>query len=497
MKENKNYIVAGLCALIFITATGLYLSAMHAKDSASVSELTKNSVQITEPAPKNKVFKAKSYTLDNGLQLVVVENHRAPVVTHMAWYRAGAADEPPGKSGIAHFLEHLLFKGHKHEQLGDYAPGEFSRKVRSLGGNDNAFTSQDYTAYFQSIAREHLETVMTMEAGRMTGLDVPLAEVESENKVIQEERRQRTDNSPKAQMTEQLREALFPNHPYSIPIIGWMHEIEELTWEDAKSFYDIYYAPNNAIVVVSGDVVADEVFEIAQRTYGLAEPSDLPDRARTKSPPFIANTHVTLTHEIVNEPVLQRVYRVPGHRINAEDSLALQVLEEIMGGGSSSRLYKSIVVDQKLATDINLSYRSSAWDDSTLSISAVTKDEGAIDAIREAIDEQMRALVNSGVSDEELSDAVRRLKADAVFALDSVSGPAMIIGSSLITGSSLDDIEYWPYHIESVSKDDVQRVARTYLNPDAPYRHPPVTGVLLPENDQKPAPESIPNNTGE
>ncbi len=476
--NNKN-VVAGVCALIFIMAAIFYISAMQAKKSVTENQSVSASSKPDEE--QKKIFNAKSFTLDNGLQIVVVENHRVPVITHMVWYRVGAADEPRGKSGIAHFLEHLMFKGQTNEQLGDFGAGEFSKTVRALGGQDNAFTSQDYTAYYQSIASEHLEKVMTMEAGRMRGMNPPEEDVISENKVIQEERRQRTDNDPRAQMGEQLKEALFPNHPYSIPVIGWMHEIEGLTWDDAKAFYDIYYAPNNAIVIVSGDVDADNVLEIAKRTYGLAKPEEIPARERTKSPPFIASTSVTLTHDVVKEPMFQRIYRTPSYRENAEESLAMQILEEIMGGGPTSRLYRSLVVDKKLATNVSLSYSSAAWDNSTLSISAISTSKDNLDATAMAVDAELRALIKDGIRDEELSDAVTRLQADAIYALDSVSGPAMILGYNLVTGSSLNDIEFWPYKIKQISTEQINAVAAKYLNPDAPYTYPPVEGVLLPK----------------
>ncbi len=319
----------------------------------------------------------------------------------------------------------------------------------------------------------------------MRGINPPTEDVVSENNVIQEERRQRTDNDPRAQMREQLSEALFPNHPYSIPVIGWMHEIKGLTWDDAKAFYDIYYAPNNAIVIVSGDVDADQVYEIAKRTYGLAKSEEIPERKRTQSPPFVASTTVTLTHDVVKEPMLKRVYRTPSYRQNSEESLALQILEEIMGGGATSRLYKALVVEKKLATNVSLSYSSAAWDDSTLSISAVSTSKENLDAASAAIDDELRALIQNGVRAEELSDAVKRLEADAIYALDSVSGPAMILGYNLVTGSTLDDVEYWPYKIKEISAEQIHAVAAKYLNPDAPYKHPPVHGILLPKDAVK------------
>ncbi len=436
---------------------------------------------LTPAFAQDKVFNAKSYMLDNGLQVVVVENDRAPVVTHMVWYRVGAADEPRGKSGIAHFLEHLMFKGQSDAKLATLAPGEFSRIVRSLGGEDNAFTSQDYTAYFQSIAADQLETVMRMEAGRMRGIDVPSAEFASESLVILEERSQRTDNDPSALMAEQMNDALFPNHPYGIPVIGWRHEIAGLSWADAKEFYDQFYAPNNAILIVSGAVSGEEVLALAKKTYGLVEKVPaIQERVRTQSPPFIAATRVTLRHERVNEPVFLRKYRVPSYRQNAADSLALQVLENIMSDGQTARLYKSLVAEQKIATGVWLSYSSSAWDDGTVTLSATPSKPDQLDLVEANIDEELRRLIKDGVSESELAQAIKKMQAEAIYARDSVSGPAFIIGYTLVTGSSLDDIENWPRLIATVTKEQIQDVAARYLNPDSPSSTPPVTGILLP-----------------
>lgn len=437
---------------------------------------TENSPAPAVVATPAKVFNAKSMTLDNGLQIVVFENKRAPVLTHMIWYRVGAADEVAGKSGIAHFLEHLMFKGQKSLE-----PGQFSKIIRSLGGQDNAFTSHDYTAFYQSVAKEHLETVMMMEAGRMRDMSPPITEVESENKVIQEERRQRTDNDPRTQMGEQMNAALFPNHPYAKPVIGWMHEIQALTWDDAKGFYDQYYTPNNAILVVSGDVSADQVFEIAKKTYGVFPAHATPERKRPTSPPFIAMNNIYLRHETIKEPEFSRTYRVASYHQNASESLALQVLEQIISGGSSSRLYNTLVATQKIATNVAFSYDSDAWDDATINVDATPAPNIPIIKVQEAFDNQMRLIIKDGVTEKELSDAKTSMQAEAIYALDSVEGPAMILGKSLITGTPLADIEDWPQKIGAVTKEQIQAVAAKYLNPDAPYMYPPVNGFLLPK----------------
>ncbi len=475
----------GLALVIVILAAGAFML----QSSTGVLDSPLKPV-VKKP---EKVFNAKSYTLDNGLRLIVVENHRAPVVTHMVWYGVGAADEPPGKSGIAHFLEHLMFKGSE-----GLAPGEFSKIIKGLGGNDNAFTSQDYTAYYQSVAAQHLETVMRMEAGRMWGLNVPPDEALSEQKVILEERRQRIDNDPQAQFNEQLDAALFVNHPYGTPIIGWYHEMEQLDWETAKSFYNQWYAPNNAIVVVSGDVTGEEVFALARQVYGVLPAVQVPERSRTKSPPMHAKIQVTMHHPSIRQPLFQRLVRVPSYRESASDSLALQVLEEIMGAGPTSRLYKSLVIEQKIASSAGLSYSPDAWDDAQAYIYGSPTPGHTLEEVQKAVNEELRKLVNEGISQQELEEAISRMQTEAIYARDSLTGPAMILGYALITGSTLDDVEYWPANISKVTAQQVQEVARRFLDPDMNNNIRSVDGFLLPEENAAPEnAENAPEETQE
>ncbi len=443
---------------------------------------------LASPAhAQDKVFNASEMMLENGMQVVVIPNHRTPVVTHMVWYKVGAADEVPGHSGAAHFLEHLLFKGSDVIGGEPLKAGEFSKRVRSMGGNDNAFTSQDYTAYFQSVPSDRLEEVMRMEAGRMRGATPPLEEVASENLVILEERRQRTDNDPRGRFGEQMAAAAYINHPYGTPVIGWYHEMEKLDWDHLQSFYDQWYGPNNAILVVSGDAKPDEVFKLAKEIYGSIPKSEaIQPRKRTISPIMNSQTQVTLAHPSIREAVFQRLYRVPSYHQNKEASLALQVLDEIMGGGSTSRLYTSLVVEQKIASSAGLSYRSNSYDDSGLWVYATPLPDQDVATIKGAIEDELRLLIKEGVSEDELREAKIRMQDAAIYARDSLTGPAMVIGYSLVTGSSLDDVETWPSLIEDVSAAQVQEAARLYLNPDAPSDTPPVDGVLLPKSETPP-----------
>lgn len=423
---------------------------------------------------QNKVFGAETFTLDNGMEVVVIPNHRAPVVTHMVWFKVGAADEPPGYSGIAHFLEHLMFKG-----TDNLAPGEFSKTVKKLGGNDNAFTAQDYTAYYQTVAKEHLGTVMEMEADRIVHLSPPPAEVASEHKVILEERRQRIDNDPRALFGEQMRAALYVNHPYGTPVIGWMHEMERLNWDIADAFHRQWYSPSNAILVVSGDITAEELKPIAERIYGALPPVGVPERMRTQVPKMAGEKRIVFRHPEIRQPYFERILIAPGYRQDKEESLALQLLEEAISGGPTTRLYRTLAVEQKVASGAGLYYRSDAWDDGEIGLYATPVVGVSLEQLEQAFEEELRLIAGSGITRDELALAKERLKAKAVYARDSLTGPAMIVGRALTTGASLEDVENWPQMIDAISLEHVNAAAAKYLNPDE-NGPPQVTGYLLP-----------------
>ncbi|MAI62484.1 MAG: peptidase M16 [Micavibrio sp.] len=428
----------------------------------------------------SKVFNAHSFVLDNGLKVIVVPNDRVPAVTQMVWYKVGAAYEPKGKSGIAHFLEHLMFKGSKVIGEDDLPAGEFSKKIKRLGGRDNAFTSQDYTAYFQSAPSDALETIMRMEAGRMNGMLLPKDEVTSERKVIVEERKQRTDNNPEARFFEQIRANLYLNHPYGTPVIGWKHEMEELSHKDAVDFYKKWYAPNNAFLIVSGDVTPADVFSKAIKIYGAIPKADLPKLAYTQSPPMDASPRLIMRDEQVKEPGVYKVYRTPSAVQDKDAALALDVLSEIMGGGSSARIYQSLVVEQKLASNAGFSYSGTVRSDADLYLYATPLPGVAPERIEEALNAEIQKLLKSGVSEAELQDAKTRMQDSAIYARDSLAGPAMIIGRALASGLSLDDVEYWPRDISKVSREDILKAAQDHLDEDKAAT-PPIVGFLLPK----------------
>lgn len=431
-----------------------------------------------------KVFNAKDFTLDNGLQVIVITNNRAPVVAHTVWYKVGAADEPQGLSGMAHYFEHLMFKG--TEKI---PPGEFSRIIKKLGGEHNAFTSQDYTAYYEVVATEHLEKMMEMEADRMVNLSVPKEHFDSEKKVVLEERRQRTDNNPENRFYEQMRNALYTNHPYGTPVIGWMEEIKSYEWEDVKQFYDTWYAPNNAIVVISGNVTVDEVKPMAERTYGLLKPKDLPKRIRPKIPPAFGETLMTLKHKSIGQPTLQQAFLAPNQHAYKHESLALTVLQEILSGGATTRLYKKLVVEEKKAISVGISYSNGMLDYGTIWVYGTPTKETSLAELEDLIHKEIKNVIENGVTKTEVKEAIQRLQDGAIYARDSLRGPAMTFGNVLTAGGSIDDIEDWSDNIGTITAKDVQDVAAKYINIETPWIRLPVTGHLLPPDEKKPEEE--------
>jgi zinc protease len=423
-----------------------------------------------------KVFDPVSYTLDNGLQVVVVVNRRAPIVHHSVWYRVGAADETAGESGLAHFLEHLMFKG--TETL---APGEFSDIIAANGGRENAFTSWDYTGYFQTVAADRLEIMMKNEADRMANLRLTDEVVLPEREVVREERRSRIDNDPGSQLAEMSRAVQFINHPYRIPIIGWDHEIEELSTAAAEAFYEKWYAPNNAILIVAGDVDPERVRALAEKYYGAIPAKDVPERRRVAEPPQNAPREVRLESPRVRQAQIQVSYLAPSYRqaeLNGGDNApyALQVLSEIIGGGATARLYSRLVVEQGIAGAAGAGYRPTNYDYSTFSFYVAPRPGGDLAALEAALRAEIADLLENGVTDEEVAAAKRRLVAGAVFARDNLSTAPRVIGAALTTGGSLEQVEAWPERIAAVTTGDVNAALEEVLRDEHS-----VTSYLLPE----------------
>ncbi len=420
--------------------------------------------------------KIADYTLANGLELVVIPDHRAPVVTNMIWYKVGAADEVPGKSGLAHFLEHLMFKG-----TAKHPAGQFTQVVAHMGGQENAFTTNDYTAYFQRVPSDQLKVVMAFEADRMTGLVLTDAVVLPERQVILEERNQRIENNPRAQLGVQIDAALYLNSPYHKPVIGWRHEMEHLSRDDAIAFYKRFYGPNNAVAVIAGDVTPEHALALAKETYGkVKRRTDLPPRHWPTEPRPVAARTVTLADARVELPTVQRGYLAPSFATAKRGELeALELLAHILGGGSNSLLYQDLVVDKKLAVAAGASYDSSALAMSKFSVYGAPRPGVTLPQIEHEIDAVIAGVIAKGVTADALARAKTRLIADAVYVLDSQASMARWYGTALMTGSTVNDVKHWPDHIRAVTAEQVQDAARQWLD-----KRRSVTGYLI--KDKRP-----------
>ncbi len=412
-----------------------------------------------------------TFTLANGLQVVVIPDTRAPVVTHMIWYKIGAADEPKGKSGIAHYLEHLMFKG-----TPTYPNGAFSAKVAAIGGQENAFTSSDYTAYYQRVAKEHLGLVMGLEADRMQNLVLSEATARPELQVILEERSMRVDSDPSALLGEALDDALFLNHPYRIPVIGWRREMETLNYQDAIDFYNSYYTPQNAVLVVAGDVDEAAVRTLAEETYGkVAQRAHPGQRVRPLEPEANAMRTVTYRDERVSQPTFRRAWIVPSERTAApEESEALEVLAEIIGPSTTSRMYREVVLGKGLATSAGAWYESNAWDDNKFLTYATPRDGVSLDTVQDAVEAVVLEIAKDGPTDDELNRAKHKVVAEAVHAQDNQSTLARIFAEAICTGSTVKDVQTWPSRIYKVTAADVKAAAEKYFTPERG-----VTGFLV------------------
>lgn len=428
---------------------------MHASPALSPTEISPEEIPAS-------LFNPECFTLENGLEVVVVPNRRAPVVAHWVWYRVGTADSPVGKSGLPHFLEHLMFKGTER-----IPPGEFSKIVARHGGNDNAVTSYDFTAYFQMIAKDRLPLMLEMEADRMVNLRLSDAEVYPERDVILEERRQRIENEPTAALSEQLAAAQWLHHPYRLPVIGWMHEIASYTREDCERFYEAWYAPNNAVLIVAGDIDAAELRPMVEATYGRIPARPLPERSRLQEPPQHAERRIVLRDPRVRQPNLVRSWLAPSLcSPGREHAYPLEVLAQLLGGGATGRLYRALVVEQGLAAGAGAFYRGGTRDETSLRVYASPRPGVEVERLEEALEAEIRRLLRDGVAEEEVTRVKRRMLAEAIYALDSLNGAAQIFGSALTSGLTVAEIESWPRRIAAVTAAEIDTAARHVLRPE-------------------------------
>ena len=411
-----------------------------------------------------------AFALDNGLQVVVLEDHREPVVVHMLWYRAGSADEPPGRSGIAHYLEHLLFKG-----TDELAPGEFSEVVAAQGGTDNAFTSYDYTGYFQRVAADRLGLMMRMEADRMTDLQLDQADILTERAVVIEERAQRTDSDPGALFAEQRRAVQYLNHPYAVPVIGWKHEAEALTLDDALAFYEAHYAPDNAVLVVAGDVEPEEVRRLAEQHYGPIPAAGVAERVRPQEPPQLAERRLTYEDARVGQPYVIRTYLAPERDAGDQrEAAALTLLAEVLGGSpATSVLARKLQFETQQALYTAAFYSGISLDDTTFGLAIVPAPGLSLEEGEATLDRAVAEFLEEGIDPEQLDRIKMELRAARIYAADDVGSRARLYGSALTSGLAVEDVLEWPELLQDVTEAEILDAAALLLDRDRA-----VTGYL-------------------
>ncbi len=411
------------------------------------------------------------FVLGNGMQVVVVEDHRAPVVMHMVWYKAGSADEQPGVSGVAHFLEHLLFKA-----TDTLESGEFSEVVSANGGRDNAFTSYDYTAYYQRVASDRLELMMKMESDRMVNIRLTEDDILTERDVIIEERNQRTENSAGALFREQRSAAQYLNHRYGVPIIGWRHEMEQLDLQDALSYYEQYYAPNNAILVVAGDVYPDEVKALAEQYYGVipANP-DLPERLRPQEPPHTSARRMEFRDPRVAQEYVTQSFLAPERDSgDQKEAAALTLLAQVLGSGPNSVLARKLQFGSKQAVYVSSFYNGVSLDDTTFDLIIVPANGVSLREAEDAMGAAIEQFLQDGVDPEHLKRIKMQLRAEQIYARDAADSVGNRYGRALTSGLNIQDVQEWPEILQAVTEAEIIEAAKRVFNPDRS-----VTGWLL------------------
>lgn len=458
---------------VCISQTIIVSSPAHAKDNKNpVSGATKTEA-LNKGQNASAGFQISTFELANGMKVVVIPDNRAPVVTHMVWYKVGSAEDPVGKSGIAHFLEHLMFKGTK-----TVPANQFSAKIAEIGGQENAFTSVDYTSYYQKVSPDALKMMMAYEADRMENLVLSDKDIIPERSVVLEERRSRVSNNPGAILSETLESVLFLHHPYGNPIIGYENEIRRLNRQDAIAFYNRYYTPNNAVLVVSGDIDEQTVHAYAKQTYGKVKRRAEPGvRQRVVEPDPVAARSVSYEDERVTSPSFTRMYLVPSYN-TAEpgEAEALDILGTILAGTSIGRLYRELVIDNEFATNASSGYRGGAFDLTRLTISASPRGDFTIAQLEANIDRVLDDIIKNGVQQDELDHARNTMIKAEVYARDSQTTMARIVGAVFTAGGDLTDVVDWTSRLKKVTVEDVNAVARKYL-----LKRRSVTGYLLPK----------------
>ncbi len=427
---------------------------------------------------------AKEFMLDNGMKIIVKEDHRAPTVAHMIWYRAGSMDEHNGTTGVAHVLEHMMFKGTK-----TLKPGEFSQRVAALGGRENAFTSKDYTAYFQQIEKSRLSDVMALEADRMANLVLDQEEFAKEIRVVMEERRLRTDDQPIPQVYEALNAAAFIAHPYRHPIVGWMSDLQTMTVDDARAWYKRWYAPNNATMVVSGDVKAEEVYALARKHFGKIPRKQLVPTREQQEPPQRGIRRLTVKAPAEN-PYVVLAFKAPTLRDVEKDTdaHALEVLAAILDGYDNARLNAKLVRTDKVANSVGAGYSSIGRGPALFLLDGTPASGTTTEQLEKLLRAEVERIAREGVSEEELKRVKTQLIAGQIYKRDSIFGQAMEIGVIEMAGISHVYIDRIIEKLRSVTADQVQAVAAKYFNDD---QLTVATLVPLPLAEKKPPPAGL------
>ncbi len=460
---------------LFAVSVGFGLNAAHA---VSLHNTPENGYENTVDREKETVFDYRPiapvlHTLPNGLRLAILPDHRAPVVSHTVWYRVGGSDEPAGQSGVAHFLEHLMFRG--TETL---APGEFSKRIAAIGGEDNAFTTRDFTAYYQNVSVENLETVMAMEADRMRNLKLTDSDVARERDVVLEERKMRVDNTPVAKIIEEMNAVLYRNHPYGSPVIGWEHEIKALNSQTARDFYQQYYAPNNALVTVVGDVDPKRVIELAEKTYGKNKANlKLTRTPRPTEPPQTSARTVTLKDEKTENPTLYFMFQGYSELNEPAKNAALTVAMQAFGGGASSYLYRELAEKKRIALSAGAQAGDYSVDPGAVYVLALPAPGVSLETLEKAVKETRNRFIKEGFTDAAILRAKKNLVADFITVTDSRGTLANLWGETLLLSGKPDRALNYPRTVQNVRTEDAKAAFQEIMNDDRG-----VIGYLLPSD---------------
>jgi zinc protease len=420
---------------------------------------TAQTVSAIEPISTDPATKTHEYKLDNGLKIIVREDHRAPVVVSQIWYKAGSSYEKNGTTGVAHVLEHMMFKGtQKH------GPNEFSKIISANGGRENAFTGQDYTAYFQQLEQSRLHISFEMEADRMQNLNMSAEEFAKEVKVVMEERRMRTDDRPQAMTYEQFNATAFVNSPYHHPIIGWMTDLKNMTVDDAQQWYNHYYAPNNATLVVVGDVNPQEVAQLAQKYYGPVPERDVPALKPQREIDQMGMRRITVKAQ-AQLPYLLMGYKVPVIKTADEEwePYAIEVLAYVLDGGDSARFTRNLIRGQQVAAGVGAGYDPYSRLDDLFTISGTPAQGRSAEELEQAIRGEIEKVQTELVSDEELQRIKAQVVAGKVYEKDSIFYQAMQIGTLETVGLDWRLMDEYVDRVRAVTAEQIQQVAKKYL----------------------------------